>query len=92
MGWADLWSLEFTAPTKGGIIRQMMKCVLAVSLSPVGESSVSVEMFMDGNKETKFLSTINTNDIELNTQPSDLVAGSYLGWLDDLRCIRVKRR
>ncbi|HAF58755.1 MAG TPA: hypothetical protein DCL00_04120, partial [Opitutae bacterium] len=65
---------------------------LAVSLSPVGESSVSVEMFMDGNQETKFLSTINTNDIELNTQPSDLIAGSngYLGWLDDLRIYSTK--
>ena len=65
---------------------------LAVSLSPVGESSVSVEMFMDGNQETKFLSAINTNDIELNTQPSDLVAGSngYLGWLDDLRIYSTK--
>ena len=42
---------------------------------------------MDGRQETKFLSTINKNNFEINTQPSDLVigGGGFSGWIDDFR-------
>ncbi|MDA0343667.1 MAG: LamG domain-containing protein, partial [Verrucomicrobia bacterium] len=60
---------------------------LAVSMTPIGESSFSLNLFVDGKQETKFLSTINKDNFEINTQPSDLFVGGegFSGWIDDLR-------
>ena len=60
---------------------------LAVSMTPTGESSFSLDLYVDGRQETKFLSTINKNNFEINTQPSDLVVGGegFSGWIDDFR-------
>ncbi|MEL0005585.1 MAG: LamG-like jellyroll fold domain-containing protein, partial [Opitutales bacterium] len=60
---------------------------LAVSMTPTGESSFSLDLFIDGRQETKFLSTINKDNFEINTQPSDLYVGGdgFSGWIDDLR-------
>jgi hypothetical protein len=60
---------------------------LAVSMTPIGESSFSLNLFVDGRQETKFLSTINKDNFEINTQPSDLFVGGegFSGWIDDLR-------
>ena len=60
---------------------------LAVSMIPTGESSFSLNLFVDGRQESKFLSTINKDNFEINTQPSDLFVGGdgFSGWIDDLR-------
>ena len=65
---------------------------LALSMTPVGESSFSLEMFMDGRKESKFKSKINTSNFSINTQPSDLFVGGdgFMGWIDDLRIYSAK--
>ena len=65
---------------------------LALTMMPIGESSFDMEMYVDGRKETEFLSEINANNYSINTQPSNLVVGGsgYLGWIDDLRIYSTK--
>ena len=65
---------------------------LALTMMPIGESSFGIEMYLDGRRETNFLSEINANNYSINTQPSNLVVGGggYLGWIDDLRIYSTK--
>ena len=90
MEWMDFYGLGIYGANQTGkhyIISDGKWRHLAVSMVPIGESSFSLNLFVDGRQETEFLSTINKDNFEINTQPSDLFVGGegYRGWIDDLR-------